>query len=190
MPKPPARWPYIYMGSRAISRRPTRARRRSSRATSFRISATRRSNWSRAGRRTAELSEHFTHSEGETAAVGRTLGRKLRAGKVVLLHGPLGAGKTAFARGIAEGLGADGEDVSSPTFTIIQEYRGRVPLQHIDLYRLTPVEVDDLGLEDLMENSVLAVEWPERWPRAPEDAIVVRIEPLDESRRKIRINEG
>jgi tRNA threonylcarbamoyladenosine biosynthesis protein TsaE len=133
------------------------------------------------------VSEHVTHSEGETAAIGRALGRKLRSGTVVLLHGPLGAGKTAFARGLAEGLGADGEDVSSPTFTIIQEYRGRVPLQHIDLYRLTPPEVDDLALEDLMEDSVLAVEWPERWHRAPADAILVNIEPLRDSRRKITI---
>ena len=133
------------------------------------------------------MSEHVTHSEGETAAIGRALGRKLRSGKVVLLNGPLGAGKTAFARGIAEGLGADGEDVSSPTFTIIQEYRGRLTLQHIDLYRLTPPEVDDLALEDLMEDSVLAVEWPERWHRAPGDAIVVKIEPLNDSRRRITI---
>lgn len=133
------------------------------------------------------MSEHVTQSEGETAAIGRSLGRKLRSGKVVLLNGPLGAGKTVFARGIAEGLGADGEDVSSPTFTIIQEYRGRVPLQHIDLYRLTPPEVDDLALEDLMDDSVLVVEWPERWLRAPEDAIVVTIEPLEDTRRKIAI---
>src|SRR5205823_4447400 len=109
------------------------------------------------------LTPHFTHSEGETAAVGRALGRRLQAGAVVLLEGPLGAGKTAFARGLAEGLGADGEDVSSPTFTIVQEYRGRVTLQHVDLYRLTPQEVDDLALDDLMEGSVMAIEWPDRW---------------------------
>ena len=131
--------------------------------------------------------EKVTHSEGGTAALGRALGRKLRPGQVVLLNGPLGAGKTAFARGIAEGLGADGEDVSSPTFTIIQEYRGRVPLQHVDLYRLTPPEVDDLGLEEMMEDSVLAVEWPERWHRAPEGAIVVTITPLSDSKRRIEI---
>ena len=133
------------------------------------------------------MSEHVTHSEGETAAIGRTLGRTLGAGRVVLLNGPLGAGKTAFARGLAEGLGADGEDVSSPTFTIIQEYRGRVPLQHVDLYRLTPPEVDDLGLEELLEDNVLAIEWPERWRQAPADAIVVTIEVSGESRRKITI---
>jgi len=134
------------------------------------------------------LTPHFTHSEGETAAVGRALGRRLQPGAVVLLEGPLGAGKTAFARGLAEGLGAEGEDVSSPTFTIVQEYRGRVTLQHVDLYRLTPQEVDDLALDDLMEDSVMAIEWPDRWSRAPENAIRVAIEPLDGTRRKIVIS--
>ena len=134
------------------------------------------------------MSEHYTHSEGETAALGRELARRLRRGAVVLLSGPLGAGKTAFARGIAEGLGADAEDVSSPTFTIVQEYRGRVPLQHVDLYRLTPPEVDDLALEDLLELSVMAVEWPERWSSAPADAIRVRLELAGETRRKVTID--
>lgn len=134
------------------------------------------------------MSEHYTHSEGETAALGRDLARRLRRGAVVLLSGPLGAGKTAFARGIAEGLGADAEDVSSPTFTIVQEYRGRVPLQHVDLYRLTPPEVDDLALEDLLEQSVMAVEWPERWSSAPADAILVRLELAGETRRKVTID--
>ena len=129
----------------------------------------------------------YTHSEGETAALGRDLGRKLQPGAVVLLEGPLGAGKTAFARGLARGLGADEEDVSSPTFTIIQEYRGRIPLQHVDLYRLTPIEVDDLALEDLMEGSVLAVEWPDRWRSAPADAIVVTLSPAGDTRRKITV---
>jgi tRNA threonylcarbamoyladenosine biosynthesis protein TsaE len=128
-----------------------------------------------------------THSEGETAAVGRDIGRRLRAGNVVLLEGPLGAGKTAFARGLAEGLGCDGEDVSSPTFTIVQEYRGRLRLQHVDLYRLGSEEVDDLALEDLLEGSVMAVEWPDRWRRAPADAMRVRIEMLDGTRRRITI---
>ena len=134
------------------------------------------------------MSEHYTHSEGETAALGRDLARRLRRGAVVLLSGPLGAGKTAFARGIAEGLGADAEDVSSPTFTIVQEYRGRLPLQHVDLYRLTPPEVDDLALDDLLEQSVMAVEWPEHWTAAPADAIRVRLELAGETRRKVTID--
>lgn len=130
---------------------------------------------------------HYTHSEGETAAVGRALARKLAAGTAVLLEGPLGAGKTAFARGLAEGLGCDPEDVSSPTFTIVQEYRGRLTVQHVDLYRLTPAEVDDLALDDLLEGSVMAVEWPDRWRAAPADAVRVTIEPMERTRRKITI---
>jgi tRNA threonylcarbamoyladenosine biosynthesis protein TsaE len=130
---------------------------------------------------------HFTDSEGATTALGRDLGRRLQAGAVVLLEGPLGAGKTAFARGLAEGLGCDGEDVSSPTFTIVQEYRGRVRMEHVDLYRLSPAEVDDLALEDLMEDSVLAVEWPDRWTRAPADAIRVTLELAGQNRRRIEI---
>jgi tRNA threonylcarbamoyladenosine biosynthesis protein TsaE len=129
-----------------------------------------------------------TESEAETTALGRELGRELGAGSVVLLEGPLGAGKTAFARGLAEGLGCDPAEVSSPTFTIVHEYAGRVPLQHVDLYRLTEAEVDDLGLEDLLEGAVLAVEWPDRWRRAPAGAVVVAIEPAGEGRRQIRID--
>src|SRR5438045_246276 len=104
-----------------------------------------------------------TTSEQDTEAAGEALGRRLSPGAVVLLSGPLGAGKTAFARGLAAGLGCALDGVSSPTFTIIQEYPGAVPLQHVDLYRLSPLEVDDLLLEDLMENAVMAVEWPDRW---------------------------
>lgn len=133
------------------------------------------------------MTEYVTDSEGATVAVGRDLARRLRPGTVVLLEGPLGAGKTAFARGLAEGLGCDGDDVSSPTFTIVQEYRGRCRLQHVDLYRVAPSEVDDLGLEDLVEGSIMAVEWPDRWTRAPEGATRVTIEMLGDSRRRIRI---
>jgi tRNA threonylcarbamoyl adenosine modification protein YjeE len=128
-----------------------------------------------------------THSEGETAAVGRRLARILRPGDTVLLEGPLGAGKTAFARGLAEGLGCDPDDVSSPTFTIVQEYRGRTPLQHVDLYRLTPAESDDLGLDEMLERSVLAVEWPDRWREAPDDAIRVTIAIESGADRRITI---
>jgi tRNA threonylcarbamoyladenosine biosynthesis protein TsaE len=135
------------------------------------------------------VTEHLTQSEGETAAVGRAIGRQLAAGDVVLLSGPLGAGKTAFARGLAEGLGCDGDDVSSPTFAIIQEYRGRIPLQHVDLYRLTPVEVEDLGLDDLLESSVMAVEWPDRWRRAPAGGWRVTLEPAGEHARRITISK-
>ena len=110
-------------------------------------------------------------------------------GDAVLLIGPLGAGKTAFARGLAEGLGGDPEAVSSPTFTIVQEYAGRVRMQHVDLYRLSPAEVDDLALEDLWEDNVLVVEWPDRWARRPTDAITVEIEHAGGDERRIRISD-
>ena len=130
-----------------------------------------------------------TTSEAETADVGRGLAARLSAGDVVLLHGDLGAGKTAFVRGLAEGLGVPGEDVSSPTFTIVQEYRGgRLPLFHVDLYRLDkPREIDDLGLDELMAGGVLAIEWAEKMPRLPQDAIVVRIAHGDADSRTITV---
>jgi tRNA threonylcarbamoyl adenosine modification protein YjeE len=128
-----------------------------------------------------------TSSEAETTAAGRELGARLPPGSVVLLEGPLGAGKTAFARGLAEGLGCDRDDVSSPTFTIVQEYRGRLTLQHVDLYRLAPDEVDDLALEELLEENVVAVEWPDRWRGAPADAVRVRIAPAGGDAREIVI---
>lgn len=131
--------------------------------------------------------EYVTHGEAETESAGAALAASLSAGQVVLLSGPLGAGKTAFTRGLARGLGCDAEAVSSPTFTIVQEYAGPVALQHVDLYRLRPEEVDDLGLDDLLESAVMAVEWPERWRQAPSDAIVVTIDPTGETTRRIRI---
>ncbi len=136
------------------------------------------------------MTEYVTHNEAETEDVGRQLAAGLAAGQVILLSGQLGAGKTAFARGLARGLGCDSASVSSPTFTLVQEYPGTVRLQHVDLYRLTPSEVDDLGLEDLLEDSVMAVEWPERWPRAPRDAMAVTIEPTGETTRRIRVRPG
>jgi tRNA threonylcarbamoyladenosine biosynthesis protein TsaE len=128
-----------------------------------------------------------THSEEETALVGRRLADTLGPGSVVLLRGDLGAGKTAFVRGLAEGLGVSPEDVSSPTFTLIQEYRGgRVPLVHVDLYRLDdPREVDDLGLDEIAEANVLAIEWAEKWNYAPPDAVRVTITHTGETERTI-----
>lgn len=133
--------------------------------------------------------EHVTGTEEETEQAGEALAAGLGPGTVVLLSGPLGAGKTAFTRGLARGLGCE-TVVSSPTFTLIQEYVGPVPLQHVDLYRLSPDEVDDLALEDLLEYSILAVEWPERWRRAPADSIVVSIEPTGVTTRRVRIDDS
>jgi tRNA threonylcarbamoyladenosine biosynthesis protein TsaE len=127
-------------------------------------------------------------SESDTVTAGRDLGRRLAPGAVVLLEGPLGAGKTAFVRGLAEGLGLAPDAVSSPTFAIVQEYRGEdLTLQHIDLYRLTTVEVDDLALEDLLEGQIAAIEWPDRWTRAPADSVRVSIEVTGDSTRRISI---
>jgi tRNA threonylcarbamoyladenosine biosynthesis protein TsaE len=131
----------------------------------------------------------ITRSEEETTTVGRELAGTLRSGDVVLLHGELGAGKTAFVRGLAEGLRISPDAVSSPTFTLIQEYRGgRLPLFHVDLYRLDdPREIDDLGLEEIAADGVLAIEWAEKLPRTAEDAIHVTIEHVDGNLRTIRV---
>jgi tRNA threonylcarbamoyladenosine biosynthesis protein TsaE len=130
-----------------------------------------------------------TATEAETEAVGERLAAALAPGNVVLLHGQLGAGKTAFVRGLARGLGAAADEVSSPTFTLIQEYRGgRLPLFHVDLYRLEPRELGDLGLDELISGeAVVAIEWAERWPDRPADAIDVRIEDAGADRRTIAI---
>jgi tRNA threonylcarbamoyladenosine biosynthesis protein TsaE len=130
----------------------------------------------------------LTHSEAETSAAGEHLGRRLGTGDVVLLYGDLGAGKTAFVRGLARGLGASPDAVSSPTFTLVQEYSGRVKLHHVDLYRLQPIEVGDLGLDELIESeAVVAVEWAERWADAPERAWVVRIAHAGDDQRQVTI---
>jgi tRNA threonylcarbamoyladenosine biosynthesis protein TsaE len=131
----------------------------------------------------------LTHSESETVAAGRAFARSLVPDSIVLLSGDLGAGKTAFVRGIAEELGIDPLEVTSPTFTLVQEYRGgRLLLYHVDLYRVTPAEVDDLGLEEMMtEGGVTAIEWPDRLPRPLGEAIVVRIEHGEGSARTIQV---
>lgn len=130
-----------------------------------------------------------THSQEETAALGRRLADSLAAGSVLLLVGDLGAGKTALVRGLAEGLGVPPDEVSSPTFTLMQEYRGgRVPLIHVDLYRLNDArEIDDLGLEEIGLNGVLAIEWAEKLPRPVADAIEVRIDHGDGDERRLTI---
>jgi tRNA threonylcarbamoyladenosine biosynthesis protein TsaE len=130
-----------------------------------------------------------THSQEETASLGRRLAALVNAGSVVLLVGDLGAGKTALVRGLAEGLGVAPEDVNSPTFTLMQEYRGgRVKLIHVDLYRLNDArEIDELGLEELGIDSVLAIEWAEKLPRAIAEAIEVRIEHGDADERRLTI---
>jgi tRNA threonylcarbamoyladenosine biosynthesis protein TsaE len=136
--------------------------------------------------------QFVTLSEAETSALAERLARTLGAGDVVLLHGELGAGKTAFVRGLARGLGAPAEDVSSPTFTLVQEYSGgRLPLHHVDLYRLEPVEVADLGLDELIGGGgIVAIEWAERWVERPADALDVHILYESDTSRRIRIHRS
>jgi tRNA threonylcarbamoyladenosine biosynthesis protein TsaE len=133
-----------------------------------------------------------THSEEETAAVGRELAATLSAGDVLLLYGDLGAGKTAFVRGLAEGLGVSREEVSSPTFTLIQEYRGgRLTLFHVDLYRIEdPREFDELGLDEIAVDGVLAIEWADKlYARLmPSRFTTVRINHCEGDQREIRLD--
>jgi tRNA threonylcarbamoyladenosine biosynthesis protein TsaE len=137
------------------------------------------------------VAELTTHSEEETAAVGRDLAASLRADDVVLLYGDLGAGKTVFVRGLAEGLGVNRDEVSSPTFTLIQEYRGgRLVLFHVDLYRLDdPREIDDLGLDEIAADGVLAIEWADKHPLPPQRFVRVSIEHAGETQRRVVITK-
>ena len=117
--------------------------------------------------------EFITHSAEETIALGRKLAATLAPPKLILLRGELGAGKTTLVKGIAEGFhAASADNVTSPTFTLVHEYHGpEVSVYHIDLYRVdTPRQLETLGLDDLIaENSVLLVEWGEKFPRLQRD---------------------
>jgi tRNA threonylcarbamoyladenosine biosynthesis protein TsaE len=135
--------------------------------------------------------EIITRSELDTEGAGARLAESLRGGDVVLLHGELGAGKTAFTRGLARGLGIDPAEVSSPTFTLVQEYHGRLTLYHVDLYRLEEREVDDLGLDELvLGDGVVVIEWAERWRGRPEDVIEVRFEQIDDDARRLHLSRA
>ena len=136
--------------------------------------------------------EYITKSPSETEAVGAALARVLQPGAVIAYRGDLGAGKTAFTRGLARGLGVK-ENVTSPTFTIVNEYlSGSMPLLHFDMYRLgSEDELFDIGWEDYLERGgVCAVEWSENVWGAMEDAIVITISRVDEDTRKIDIEGG
>jgi len=133
--------------------------------------------------------QRVTRSEAETAAVATDLATRLHAGDVLLLSGTLGAGKTAFVRGLAAGLRIDPDEVSSPTFTLIHEYRGgRLTLYHADLYRLERAATADLGLEELgVRDGVLAIEWPDRLSHPMPGSIPIRIEIVDDQTRRITL---
>jgi tRNA threonylcarbamoyladenosine biosynthesis protein TsaE len=133
-----------------------------------------------------------TNSPEETIALGRELASQLAPPKLVVLRGDLGAGKTTLVKGIAEGFrAASHDDVTSPTFTLVHEYRGpAATVYHIDLYRIdTPRELETLGLDDLMtENSVLLIEWGEKFPRFQRERDVeIALERVSENQRKIRL---
>ncbi len=133
-----------------------------------------------------------THSPEETEQVGQALAKVLTAGTVIAFLGDLGAGKTAFTRGLARGLGAQ-EQVTSPTYTIVNEYiSGRLPLFHFDMYRLSCAdELFDIGWEDYLDRGgVCAVEWSENVAQAMENAICVRIDKTGDESRRITIQGG
>ena len=136
--------------------------------------------------------EFITNSPIETEKVGEALGKVLQPGTILAYEGDLGAGKTAFTRGLARGLGAT-EQVTSPTYTIVNEYlSGRMPLFHFDMYRwASSDDLWDIGWEDYLERGgVCAVEWSENVADAMEDAITVCIQKLGEESRKITITGG
>lgn len=136
--------------------------------------------------------EFTTHSAEETIALGRELAEMLSPPKLVLLRGDLGAGKTTLVKGVAAAFhAAQEEDVTSPTFTLIHEYRGpAATLYHIDLYRVdTPRQLETLGLDDLIaENGILLIEWGEKFKRFERDKDVeIVLDRLDENERKITV---
>jgi tRNA threonylcarbamoyladenosine biosynthesis protein TsaE len=138
------------------------------------------------------MTSRVTRSVAETEEVAAALGGRFAGGEVVLLSGELGAGKTAFVRGLARGIGADPGEVASPTFVLLTSYPGRMTLHHADLYRLEAADADrELGLEELPgPRGVLAVEWAERlsfvpWPRVWR----VALEHAGEDARRLTVSE-
>ena len=135
---------------------------------------------------------YITNSPGETEALGAALGRILPAGTVIAYRGDLGAGKTAFTRGLARGLGYR-DMVTSPTYTIVNEYLGgRLPLFHFDMYRLGCAEdLWDIGWDDYLDRGgICAVEWSENVEEAMEDPVTVTIEKLGDTSRRIIVEGG
>jgi tRNA threonylcarbamoyladenosine biosynthesis protein TsaE len=136
--------------------------------------------------------QFISHSEAETRRVARDLASALNAGATILLSGDLGAGKTAFVKGLADGLGVAADEVTSPTFTLVHEYRGgRLPLIHVDLYRLDTADLDEIGLDaDLVSTGILAVEWAERLARPILGATRVLITDNGGDRRTVTLTEA
>ena len=134
----------------------------------------------------------LTASEAETAAIGRDVASQLGADSVVLLTGQLGAGKTAFVRGLAEGLGIPPDDVRSPSFPILIPYEnGRLPLYHIDLFRLPAGDIDSLSLREyIFGTGVCAIEWPEQLDEQLGDHLEIRFEFVPGGRRLLAVAHG
>ena len=131
-------------------------------------------------------------SERETEAFAESFAKTLKAGSVVAFEGDLGAGKTAFVRGLARGLGCT-DSVSSPTFAIVNEYDGALPLFHFDMYRIETLgELYSIGFFEYLERGgVLAIEWSENiYSALPDDSTFVVIEKIDETSRRITVKEG
>lgn len=138
------------------------------------------------------MTEFISRSEKQTQDFARSFAKTLSRGSVIAFEGDLGAGKTAFTRGLAEGLGCR-DSVSSPTFAIVNEYDGDIPLFHFDMYRIeTLSELYSIGFFEYLERGgVCAIEWSENiYSALPDDAIFVNIERLSENERKITITEG
>ncbi|QJA06462.1 tRNA (adenosine(37)-N6)-threonylcarbamoyltransferase complex ATPase subunit type 1 TsaE [Thermosulfurimonas marina] len=131
-----------------------------------------------------------SRSPEETRALAEALAQRLSAGDLVALIGDLGSGKTTFVQGLARGLGVPPEIyVTSPSFTLVNEYPGRVPLFHVDLYRISPEEVEDLGLSEMLSQGVVVVEWAERLPEGLSPRFVVRFKYAGENERIIELEE-
>ncbi len=135
----------------------------------------------------------FSSSPAATLRLGRQLGQKITAGVVIALVGELGCGKTLFTRGLCLGLGIPEKEVSSPTFAFVNEYRGRLPVYHVDLYRISDIEDGfEIGMLDYLartESGVVVLEWAEKvLPLLPEDYLKVQFEVLSPRRRRLELN--
>lgn len=130
-----------------------------------------------------------SRNEAETRDIGRRIGERLKRGDVVCLYGDLGAGKTTMVKGIASALGISEREITSASFTIIAEHEAEVPLYHIDLYRLTPEQVPDLGLHEYLgADGISVIEWADHaGEELPDDSIIVRLGHKDEDLREVEI---
>jgi tRNA threonylcarbamoyladenosine biosynthesis protein TsaE len=131
-----------------------------------------------------------SHSPEDTVRLGIALGEVCRSGDLILLVGPLGAGKTCFAKGVARGMGID-RVVRSPSFIILSRYEGQLPLAHLDLYRIEgEAAIDELGLDEQLEDAVLLVEWGEKLAGRWEDSVRIRFEETGETARRLVIDSS